>query len=114
MASCAPSEDQRDARLDVLLSVPSRREIHLHQRLNICGVQMRALAARRMVGEMLFLAYCGKAAKHLHRYAVRWQAENLHTALKARGLNVENTGLTEGERISTVLPAVQVLFVWRA
>lgn len=61
---------------------------------------------------MLYLAFQGFACKNLRRYAQRWQTENLHSALKTRGFNLEDTGLTDTERISTLLIAVSVAFVW--
>lgn len=90
---------------------PGERRVW-HQRVNIYGVQLRVLAAKNTTGETLFLAYRGKADENLRRYALRWQTENLHAALKTRGFNLENTGLTKGERISTLLVAVSIAFVW--
>jgi hypothetical protein len=36
----------------------------------------------------------------------------LHGALKSRGFNLEDTGLTTEARVSTLLLAVSVAFVW--
>lgn len=48
----------------------------------------------------------------MRRYAQRWQAEHLHSALKTRGFNLEDTGLTRAERLSTLLTVVSVAFIW--
>lgn len=38
--------------------------------------------------------------------------ENLHSALKTRGFNLEDTGLTRAERLPTLLTVVGVAFLW--
>jgi len=48
---------------------------------------------------------------NLLRYAQRWQAENLHSALKTGGYNLEDTGLTRAERGSNLLTVVSVAFI---
>ncbi|WP_420593590.1 IS4 family transposase [Deinococcus sp.] len=83
-----------------------------HQAVSIYGVKLRVCATKNAAGEMLYLAYRGYAKKNLVRYAQRWQAENLHSALKTRGFNLEDTGLTKMERVSTLLNVVSVAFIW--
>ncbi|QLG10677.1 IS4 family transposase [Deinococcus sp. D7000] len=83
-----------------------------HRPLVVYGVKLRVLGTKNASGETLFLAYQGQGAKNLARYSLRWQAENLHSALKTRGFNLEDTGLTRAERISTLLTAVSVSFIW--
>ena len=60
----------------------------------------------------MYLAYRGWAKQNLTRYAQRWQTENLHAALKTRGFNLEDTGLTRAERVSTLLSVVAIAFIW--
>lgn len=83
-----------------------------HRAAPVYGVRLRVLATRNAAGEMLYLAYRGWSGKNLARYALRWQTENLHAALKTRGFNLEDTGLTKAERVSTLLIAVSLAFVW--
>lgn len=83
-----------------------------HRPLVVYGVKLRVLGTKNAAGETLFLAYQGRGAKNLARYSLRWQAENLHSALKTRGFNLEDTGLTRAERISTLLTAVSISFIW--
>jgi hypothetical protein len=80
--------------------------------LVISGVALRVSATRNAAGETLYLAHRGRATTNLRRYAQRWQAENLHSALKTRGFNLEDTGLTRAERVSTLLTTVSVAFIW--
>lgn len=83
-----------------------------HRAETIYGVKLRVCATKNAAGEMLYLAYRGYAKTKLVRYAQRWQAENLHSALKTRGFNLEDTGLTKMERVSTLLNVVSVAFIW--
>ncbi|ACO45504.1 IS4-like element ISDds2 family transposase [Deinococcus deserti] len=76
------------------------------------GVSSRLCATKNTADEVLYLAYRGYASVNLRRYAQRWQAENLHSALKTRGFNLEDTGLTQAERVSTVLTCVSAAFIW--
>ena len=78
----------------------------------IYGVSLRVAATKNAAGETLYLAYRGHAGPNLRRYTQRWQAENLHSALKTRGFNLEDTGLTRAERLSTLLTVVSVAFIW--
>ncbi len=78
----------------------------------VYGVKLRVLETKNAAGETLFLAYQGRGAKNLARYSLRWQAENLHSALRTCGFNLEDTGLTRAECISTLLTAVSISFIW--
>ncbi|MFC3718213.1 IS4 family transposase [Deinococcus metalli] len=83
-----------------------------HRRVQVYGVSLRVCATKNLAGEILYLAYRGRAGINLERYGRRWQAENLHSALKTRGFNLEDTGVTQAERISTLLTAVSIAFIW--
>ena len=48
----------------------------------------------------------------MRKYALRWQCENLHAALKTRGFDLEATGLTQAERVSTLLMVIAISFMW--
>ena len=76
------------------------------------GVSLRLCATKNAAGEVLYIAYRGHASVNLRRYAQRWQAENLHAALKTRGFNLEDTGLTQAERVSTLFTCVSAAFIW--
>ncbi|MBZ9716145.1 IS4 family transposase [Deinococcus multiflagellatus] len=83
-----------------------------HRRMVVYGVSLRLCATKNAAGEVLYLAYGGHASVNLRRYAQRWQAENLHSALKTRGFNLEDTGLAQAERVSTLLTCVCTAFIW--
>ena len=83
-----------------------------HQKMTVYGVKLRVLALKVSETEMLYLAYRGRGDQNLRKYALRWQCENLHSALKTRGFNLEATGLTKAERVSTLLTVIAICFVW--
>ncbi|GGO41436.1 hypothetical protein HNQ08_005486 [Deinococcus humi] len=83
-----------------------------HRQTLIYGVHLRVAATTNATGEVLYLAYRGHVGSNLRRYAQRWQAENLHAAPKTRGFNLEDTGLTQAQRVSTLLTVVSVAFIW--
>ncbi|GGR10191.1 hypothetical protein GCM10008957_23760 [Deinococcus ruber] len=83
-----------------------------HHARKVYGVSLLVAATCNPAGEVLYLAYRGQAGKNLARDARRWQAENLHAALKTRGFHLEDTGLTQAERVSTLLTAVSITFIW--
>ncbi|WP_233433716.1 IS4 family transposase, partial [Deinococcus radiophilus] len=79
-----------------------------HSSMVVYGVRLRVLALKVSKTEMLYLAYKGRADQNLRKYALRWQCENLHAALKTRGFDLEATGLTQAERVSTLLMVIAI------
>ena len=45
-------------------------------------------------------------------YAQRWQIETLFAALKTRGFNLEDTHMTDPERISKLTAVLSITFCW--
>ncbi|ACO45508.1 IS4 family transposase [Deinococcus deserti] len=82
-----------------------------HRPVTIYGATLRVAATKNQAREPLYLAYRGHARSNLRRYTQRWQTENLHAALKTRGFNLEDTGLTRAERVSTLLAVVSIAFI---
>ena len=83
-----------------------------HSSMVVYGVRLRVLALKVSKTEMLYLAYKGRADQNLRKYALRWQCENLHAALKTRGFDLEATGLTRTERLSKLLMVIAISFIW--
>lgn len=48
----------------------------------------------------------------LEKYSQRWQIETMFRAMKTGGFNLEDTHLTDPQRISKLLALVSVAFVW--
>ncbi|MFC5601642.1 IS4 family transposase, partial [Deinococcus cellulosilyticus] len=83
-----------------------------HRKMRVYGVTCRVLASKSLKGELLFLAYAGRHELALKTYRLRWNAENLHSALKTRGFHLEDSGLHFPERVSTLLGVLSLTFVW--
>ncbi|WP_161884494.1 IS4 family transposase [Deinococcus alpinitundrae] len=83
-----------------------------HCPMTVYGVQMRVLACKNAHGQTLFLAYHGWGTQAVTRYAWRWNAENMHQALKSRGFELEATRLTTDTRLSLLFGVVVLAFVW--
>jgi len=62
--------------------------------------------------DYLIVASFKKDADVLARYKERWQIETMFKALKSSGFNIEDTHLTNLERISKLIAIVSVAFVW--
>ncbi|GEM50110.1 IS4 family transposase [Deinococcus cellulosilyticus NBRC 106333 = KACC 11606] len=83
-----------------------------HRKMRVYGISCRVLAVRSLKGELLFLAYAGRHDQALQTYRLRWNAENLHSALKTRGFHLEESGLYFPERVSMLLGGLSLAFVW--
>jgi hypothetical protein len=83
-----------------------------HGAMTVYGVRMRVLACKNLHGEILYLAYHGWSTQAINRYAWRWNAENMHQALKGRGFDLEATRLTDSDRLSLLFGVVTLAFVW--
>lgn len=83
-----------------------------HCAITVYGVRMRVLACKNLHGEILYLAYHGWSTQAIDRYAWRWNAENMHQALKGRGFDLEATRLTDGDRLSLLFGVVALAFIW--
>ncbi|WP_428194466.1 IS4 family transposase, partial [Deinococcus saxicola] len=96
-----------------------------HERMNIYGVKLRVLACKNHQGDILYLAYHGRAEKAIKRYALRWGCETMHQrasptrvlfcprqAMKSRGFHLEDSHVTDTERMTTLFGVVVLAFVW--
>jgi hypothetical protein len=63
-------------------------------------------------GEYLILVAPGFVEKPHEDFAKRWEIETLFGALKSRGFNLEDTHLTEPERLSKLLALLAIAFCW--
>jgi hypothetical protein len=83
-----------------------------YERMTIYGVKLRVLACKNHKGDILYLAYHGHAEQAMERYAKRWGCETMHQALKSRGFHMEDTHVTDMNRITTLFGVLVIAFVW--
>jgi hypothetical protein len=62
--------------------------------------------------EFVIIASFKDSDDALDKYKLRWQIETMFRAMKTSGFNLEDTHLTEPERISKLLALLSVAFVW--
>jgi hypothetical protein len=103
------------------------RSIHASKMLKTMKIGERAefRRRRRLWNQSVFVAVCRKADSDnvivvsserteqiLLEYSQRWQIETLFGCLKTRGFRLEDTHLTRGERISSLLSLLTLAAVW--
>jgi hypothetical protein len=103
------------------------RKIHASKMLKTMKIGERAefQRRRRLWNQSVFVAVCRKAdgdnviivssersGQILLEYGQRWQIETLFGCLKTRGFRLEDTHLTRGERISSLLSLLTLATVW--
>ena len=76
------------------------------------GWPLTFIAKRLPDGEFLILATNGPAAAALNTYRKRWQIECLFGDSKTRGLNMEDTRITDPDKLSTLLVIVTLAITW--
>ena len=62
--------------------------------------------------DILIIASFNKQDQAIINYKERWQIETMFRAMKTSGFNLEDTHLTDLERISKLIALVAVAFVW--
>ena len=64
---------------------------------------VRIVILRLASGELLALATSGKPRSALARYRRRWRIETLFANLKSKGFNLEDTHITQPQRLATLI-----------
>jgi transposase len=62
--------------------------------------------------DILIIASFNKPDQAILNYKDRWQIETMFKAMKTSGFNLEDTHLTDLERISTLIALISIAFVW--
>ena len=79
----------------------------------ITGVLVYLTALRLSDGELLIIASSKKDGQQaVEYYKERWQIETLFSCLKSRGFNLEDTHVTDPERIKRLLIIPVIAFCW--
>jgi hypothetical protein len=63
-------------------------------------------------GDMLIVATDKAPEKAIDRYAIRWEIETLFGCLKGRGFHIEDTHITNLERIKKLFVLLAIAFAW--
>lgn len=112
---------------NTLMTDKRGRSLHASQMLKTMKIGARAefRRKRKLWKQSVFVAVCRKACgdnvivvssersgQILIEYSRRWQIETLFGCLKTRGFRLEETHLTRGERISSLLSLLTLATVW--
>ena len=92
------------ARQDVILNCRRWRKLW--------NLKVAIAAVRREQNELVIVVSSEASGEILREYAVRWQIETLFGCLKTRGFCLEDTHLTDGERVSKLLGLLNLAFCW--
>ncbi len=63
-------------------------------------------------GEMLIVVTNAEPKEALATYALRWEIETLFAAMKTRGFNLEDTHMTNRDRVSKLVAVLAIAFCW--
>jgi hypothetical protein len=92
-------------------------QFQFYQRIVRVGDQLCYLSAskvknKRGVPELQVIASFNKPDEAQTLYKERWQIESAFKALKTSGFNIEDTHLTELDRVNKLFALVLIAFVW--
>jgi len=76
------------------------------------GYALYLSASRSPEGDLLVVAATRYTSKALGLYKRRWEIENLFSAFKSKGLNLEDTHLTDARRVEKLIFVLALAFVW--
>jgi len=97
-------------------SLPLHKPMHYRQIVQF-GTQWVYLSGTKTINrdgeiEFVIIATYNYDPQTLTAYKDRWQIETMFRALKTSGFNLEDTHLTELERISRLLSLLCIAFIW--
>ena len=98
------------SRLCRTLKVNERMELRAKRRLWNRAVFVAV--CRKADGDQVLVISSEKSGKILSEYGERWKIETLFGILKTRGFRLEDTHLTEIERVSKLLSLLTIAVIW--
>lgn len=78
----------------------------------VLGAEVFLMGMKTEEGEYVIVASSACSQEILSEYAKRWQIETLFGCLKSRGFCLEDTHLTQKERLEKLLALLTVAFCW--
>jgi hypothetical protein len=90
----------------------TQEELILEQPRKIWGMPLYFSGMRLLDGEYLIIVSLNYSPTPLADYAKRWQIETLFGCLKSRGFRLEETHLTNSERLKKLVALLAIAFCW--
>jgi hypothetical protein len=107
-----------NARGELIKASKLCRTLKINERLELKGRRklwnhlVYAAVCRREDGDHVLVISSEQSGKILLEYGERWQIETLFGVLKTRGFRLEDTHLTETERVSKLLSLLTIAVSW--
>lgn len=96
----------------VFANAEHRHATVLPKRCWVYGVRLFLVATRQDDGELVIVACTAKPELALAYYSCRWECETLFASLKTRGFNLEDSHLTDGDRLEKLVALLALAFTW--
>lgn len=77
-----------------------------------CYLSVRRVKGRDGMPELQVIVSFNRPDEAVETYRRRWEAKTMFRAMKSAGLNIEDTHLTDLQRIENLLLMVMIAFVW--
>jgi hypothetical protein len=88
-------------------------KILCRRRRRMCGVSVAVAGMRKADGDNVIVISSAESADSLlSNYCLRWQIETLFGCMKTRGFRLEDTHLTDKQRVSRLLALLTLAFCW--
>ncbi|RDH43046.1 IS4 family transposase [Zooshikella ganghwensis] len=85
---------------------------YIDEAVQLTGVSVFLSALRLLDGELLIVASSKPEKKSIEIYARRWEIETLFQCLKGRGFNLEDTHITDPNKIRKMVGVLAIAFCW--
>lgn len=105
---------QRNARLPVtrLFSIQSGETMILNRPRRLWGHTLYLVGTRAPSGEHVIIITTHAPEQALEDYRQRWQTECLFAAMKRRGFNLEDTHITDPDRVARLIAVMTLALCW--
>ena len=106
------SKDEKVAVSSLFRDLKTNETVVLRGKRNIMGMNLRIAGSMdKNQGKLIVVTNCDKY-NPIGIYGFRWEIESLFQALKGRGFNLEDTHITDKNRIAQLLAILSIAFVW--
>ncbi len=78
----------------------------------VCGHPLFVVGLKQANGEYVIIATTDSPETALEDYALRWNIETLFGCLKSRGFNLEDTHMTDLDRLEKLMGLLTIAFCW--
>ena len=78
----------------------------------VCGHPLYVVGLKQADGEYVIIATTDSPKIALEDYRLRWNIETLFSCLKSRGFNLEDTHMTDLERLEKLMGLLTIAFCW--